>query len=330
MTVSRPFVSIVTPAYNEALSIPELHDRLCGVLGHGDDWELIVVDDGSSDDSYSVLRGLNQRDPRVRSVHLLLNSGHMKALVAGIDHADGDLVITMDADLQHPPEVIPEIIARWKAGALVVNTVRQETRHESFLKKLTSRAYYELFRRMTGIPIRPGMADFRGIDRKVVLMLREYREDTVPIRFLLAKLPFPSSEIPYEPRQRFAGSTKYTVSKMLAFATESLFSFSLAPLYFGYLIGGLFLVFFVLYGLYVLYVRLVLGLGIAGWSSQILVILAASGVQFILIGILGGYVGAVLREVKQRPRYVVGGRIGFEDQAASGQVQSKLVTTTTP
>jgi glycosyltransferase involved in cell wall biosynthesis len=328
MTAPRPSLSIVTPAYNEALSIPALHERLCAVLGAGRDWEMIVINDGSSDDSYAVLRDLHQRDPRVRSVHLLLNSGHMKALVAGIDHAEGDLVITMDADLQHPPDVIPEIIARWKAGALVVNTIRLETRHESFMKKLSSRLYYDLFRRLTGIPIRPGMADFRGIDRKVVLMLREYREDTVPIRFLLAKLPFPSAEIPYEPRQRFAGTTKYTVSKMLAFATESLFSFSLAPLYFGYLIGGLFLVLFALYGLYVLYVRLVLGQGIAGWSSQILVILAASGVQFILIGILGGYVGAVLREVKQRPRYVVGGRIGFEDKADSGPKTAELVSPT--
>jgi hypothetical protein len=157
-------------------------------------------------------------------------------------------------------------------------------------------------------------------------MLRDYREDTIPIRFLLAKLPFPSAEIPYEPRERFAGTTKYTLSKMVAFATDSLFSFSLAPLYFGYVIGGLFLALFTLYALYVLYVRLVLGLGIAGWSSQILVLLAASGVQFMLIGILGGYVGAVLREVKQRPRYVVGGRIGFGDEAAEARPEKRPAT----
>ena len=260
MSAARPILSIVTPAYNEAESLPALHERLCAVLGPGADWELIVIDDGSSDDSFSVLRELNGRDPRVRSVHLLLNSGHMKALVAGIDHADGDLVITMDADLQHPPEVIPEIVSRWKAGALVVHTIRQETRHEGFLKKLSSRAYYDLFRRLTGIPIRPGMADFRGIDRRVVLMLRDYREDTIPIRFLLAKLPFPSAEILYQPGQRFAGETKYTVSKMLAFAADSLFSFSLAPLYFGHVIGGLFLAFFVLYDS---------ALAAHGWGSRL-------------------------------------------------------------
>jgi dolichol-phosphate mannosyltransferase len=318
MIRNRRALSIVTPAYNEAPSLPALYERLRAVLGDGEDWELIVIDDGSADDTVAVLAALHARDPRVRSVHLLLNSGHMKALVAGLDHADGDLVVTMDADLQHPPEIIPEIIARWHAGALVVNTIRRETRHESFLKKLSSRAYYEIFRRLTGIPIRPGMADFRGLDRRVVLMLREYREDTVPVRFLLAKLPFPSAEIPYEPQQRFAGTTKYTVSKMIAFAADSLFSFSLAPLYFGYVIGGVFLLLFFLYAMYVLYVRLVMGQGIAGWSSQILVVLMASGVQFILIGILGGYVGAVLREVKQRPRYVVGRRIGFDNETGAG------------
>jgi dolichol-phosphate mannosyltransferase len=237
----------------------------------------------------------------------------MKALIAGIDHADGDLVITMDADLQHPPEVIPEIIAKWQAGALVVNTIRKETAHEGLLKRISSRLYYNVFRMVTGIPIRPGMADFRGIDHRVIRLVREYKEETLPVRFLLAKLPFPSAEIEYVPAERFAGVTKYTFRKMLAFASESLFSFSLAPLYFGYVIGFVFLALFLLYALYVLYVRLILHQGIEGWSSQILITLMASAVQFLLLGILGGYVGAISREVKRRPRYMVGGRTGFGD-----------------
>ena len=310
--VPRPALSIVTPAFNEAGSLEALYERLVAILGAGPEWELIVVDDGSTDGTVEVLRALHARDPRVRSIHLLLNSGHMKALMAGLDHADGDLVVTMDADLQHPPELVPEIMKRWREGALVVNTIRQETKDESLVKKLSSRLYYDLFRALTGIPIKPGMADFRGIDRRVVRMLREYREDTLPIRFLLAKLPFRTSEIAYMPAARFAGTTKYTFGKMLRFASDSLFSLSLAPLHFGYIVGGFFLGLFVLYAIYVLYVSLVLGHAIAGWSSQILVLLMASGVQFLLIGILGGYVGAILREVKRRPRYTIGHLVGFE------------------
>lgn len=317
MSGGRPRLSIVTPAYNEAGSLPALHARLREVLGPGADWELIIVNDGSNDDTWRVVDELHRKDGRVRGIHLLLNSGHMKALIAGLDHADGDLVITMDADLQHPPEIIPRIVAEWEAGALVVNTIRKETAKESLMKRITSRLYYQIFRGITGIPIRPGMADFRGIDHRVVLLVREYKEEALPVRFLLAKLPFPSAEIDYVPAARFAGVTKYTFRRMLAFAAESLFSFSLAPLYFGYVIGIAFLVLFLLYALYVVYLRLVLHQGIQGWSSQILITLMASAVQFLLLGILGGYVGAISREVKNRPRYVVGGRTGFEDKPGS-------------
>lgn len=313
MTDPRRRLSIVTPAFNEAQSLPALHARLCEVLGPGPEWELIIVNDGSSDDTWRVVDQLNAGDARVRGIHLLLNSGHMKALIAGLDHADGELVITMDADLQHPPALIPEIIKKWEGGALVVNTIRKETAHESLAKRISSRVYYLIFRSVTGIPIRPGMADFRGIDQRVVRLVREYKEETLPVRFLLAKLPFPSAELEYVPAQRFAGVTKYTFRKMLTFATESLFSFSLAPLYFGYVLGLVFLALFMVYAVYVLYVRLALHQGIEGWSSQILITLMASAVQFLLLGILGGYVGAISREVKHRPRYVVGGRTGFDD-----------------
>lgn len=304
-------ISIVVPAYNEADSLPTLYERLSSVLGSAWDWEMIIVNDGSSDDTWQVVEGLYEEDPRVRGVHLLLNGGHMKALTAGLDHADGDCVITMDADLQHPPEIVPEILERWRGGALIVNTIRREAVHEGLLKRMTSRLYYQIFRSVTGIPIRPGMADFRGIDQRVVKLIREHREETLPVRFLLARLPLPSAEIEYVPAPRFAGETKYTAGRMLRFAAESLFSFSLAPLYVGYVIGALFLIVFVAYAIYVLYVSLVLGQSIPGWSSQILITLIASAVQFTLLGILGGYIGAISREVKRRPRYVVGARTGF-------------------
>jgi dolichol-phosphate mannosyltransferase len=290
------------------------------VLGPGPEWELLIINDGSNDDTWRVVDALNAQDPRVKGIHLLINGGHMKALIAGLDHAEGELVVTMDADLQHPPEVIPQIVAAWRGGARIVNTIRRETAHESFLKKLSSRLYYRVFKSVTGIPVRPGMADFRGIDHRVVQVVREYKEESLPVRFLLAKLPFPAVEIDYVPAQRYAGETKYTVRKMLAFASESLFSFSLAPLYFGYVVGLAFLLLFLLYALYVLWVRLVLHQGIEGWSSQILITLMASAVQFLLLGILGGYVGAISREVRHRPRYVVGGRTGFDAPATPGEV----------
>jgi dolichol-phosphate mannosyltransferase len=315
-TAASPELSLVIPAFNEAECLPALHAQVVGVLGDRHDWEMIVVDDGSTDTTREVVRRLHAQDRRVRGVHLLLNGGHMRALAAGIDHAEGRLVVTMDADLQHPPELIPAIVARWREGALIVHTVRREMAHEGLLKRLTSRVYYRVFRAITGIPILPGMADFRGLDRKVVRVVREYREDNLPLRFLLARLPFPSAVLEYEPARRFAGTTKYSFQKMLTFAAESLFSFSLAPLYVGYLLGLAFLALFMLYALYVLYVHIFLHAGIQGWSSQILITLVASAVQFTLIGILGGYVGAIHREVKHRPRYMVGERTGFDEPAA--------------
>jgi dolichol-phosphate mannosyltransferase len=317
MTPPRPELSLVVPAYNEAPSLPALYERVRGVLGDSIVWELIVCDDGSSDETLDVVRRLHEQDPRVKGIHLLLNSGHMKALVAGLDHADGDLVVTLDADLQHPPELIPAIIDRWRAGSLIVNTIRQAARHESWMKRWTSKLYYRLFRGLTGIPIRPGMADFRGLDHRVVEVVRQHREETLPLRFLLAKMPFRSSDLEYVPAKRFAGSTKYSFSKMLRFASESLFSFSFAPLYVGYVIGFVFLGIFALYGLYVLYVHLVLREGVPGWSSQVLITLVASGVQFILLGILGGYVGSISREVKRRPRYVIAERTGLSTDDGS-------------
>jgi glycosyltransferase involved in cell wall biosynthesis len=279
---------------------------------------MIIVDDGSTDGTRDVVRGLNAADRRVRGVHLLLNSGHMRALAAGLDHAEGDLAVTLDADLQHPPELIPTIIERWRSGAMIVHTIRRDAAHEGLLKRLTSRFYYRIFRQITGVPILPGMADFRGLDQRVVRLVREYREDNLPLRFLLARLPFPTATLEYEPAPRFAGKTKYSLMTMLRFASESLFSFSLAPLYVGYIVGLVFLGLFVLYALYVLYVRLVLHAGIQGWSSQILITLVASAVQFLLIGILGGYVGSIHREVKRRPRYMVGERTGFPEAPPPG------------
>jgi dolichol-phosphate mannosyltransferase len=314
----RPELSLVVPAYNESESLPALHARLVEVLGDRVRWELIVVDDPSPDGTREVIRRLNAEDPRVRGVHMLIHGGHMLALAAGLDHADGDLVITMDADLQHPPELLPAIMERWRGGDRIVHTVRREAAHEGILKRLSSRLYYRFFRAITGIPIQPGMADFRGLDRSVVRVVREYREDRLPLRFLLARLPFRASFLEYEPAPRFAGRTKYSTRNMLAFAMESLFSFSLAPLYVGYVLGLGCLVLFLLYAIYVLYVHLARHADIPGWSSQILITLVASAVQFLLIGILGGYIGSIHREVKRRPRYMVGERTGFGEPGAPG------------
>jgi dolichol-phosphate mannosyltransferase len=305
-------LSLVVPAYNEADCLPELHEQVVATLGDRIAWEMIVVDDGSTDATHEVVAALHAKDPRVRAVHLLLNGGHMRALAAGLDHANGRVVVTMDADLQHPPAVIPTLLERWREGALIVHTIRRETAHEGHVKKLTSRLYYQLFRALTGTPILPGMADFRALDQKVVRVVREYREDNLPLRFLLARLPFRAAIVEYVPAPRFAGTTKYSFQKMLAFASASLFSFSLAPLYVGYLIGIAFLGLFVLYALYILYAHFILRADLPGWSSQILITLVASAVQFILIGILGGYVGSIHREVKHRPRYMIGERVGLD------------------
>ena len=313
----RPSVGIVVPAFNEADNLSALVQRLSEVLGSGFDWHVLVVDDGSTDATRETLQRLHRQDARVRAIHLLMNSGHMRALAAGLDHTDADVVVTMDADLQHPPELIPSLIEKWREGAQIVQTVRADSDAESGFKRLTSRFYYWLFRSITRIPIEPGMADFRALDRGVVRIVRQFREDNLPLRFLLARFPFRTVVVSYRPAPRFSGRTKYTLGRMLRFASESLFSFSLAPLYVGYLIGLVFLGLFALYSIYVLYARIVLHETIQGWTSQILVTLVSSAVEFLLIGILGGYIGAIHREVQRRPRYLVDERLGVPEPAAN-------------
>jgi glycosyltransferase involved in cell wall biosynthesis len=303
---TAPAISAVVPAYNESGNLPELYRRVRDVLdGLGRSWEIVFADDGSVDATWATIRELSGRDCRVRGVRLSRNFGHQYALWAGLRHARGRAVITLDADLQHPPELIPELVAAWDAGARIVHTVRRDGRHVSRFKAATSRLYYRLYSRLSGVDIDPGMADYRLLDRSVVDGLAQFQEDGLFLRGLVQWVGFPSAKIPFECGERFSGTSKYTLRKMLRLAWHGISSFSNVPLRLA--IGlGIFtsgLAFLEL--VYAVTARLFWGHTVPGWASAVSLVSLLFGILFILLGILGEYIGRILIEVRARPRYLV-------------------------
>jgi dolichol-phosphate mannosyltransferase len=296
-------VSVVAPAHNEAPNIPRLLERLEQVL-QGEDWELIVVDDGSTDDTLDVLKTLARSMPQVRYLSLTRNFGHQTALKAGLDHARGSCVISLDADLQHPPEMIPEMLKQWRAGFEVVNMLRAEASVPWF-KRVTSRFFYCLTNAVSDYRIEPGSSDFRLLDQRVVQVLRGIEERNLFLRGLIPWLGFRQTHLTYEPANRTAGASKYTFREMLSLAVLGLTSSSLRPLHISTLIGAVMSVLALLYAAYALWARFFTGSVITGWTSLLISILLIGGIQLIMLGIIGEYLGRSLTEIKSRPAYVL-------------------------
>jgi glycosyltransferase involved in cell wall biosynthesis len=305
--VSDPRYSFVVPIYNEQETLPELGRRLAAVMdGLDGDAETILVDDGSTDASPSLLLELHERDDRFKLVRFSRNFGHQVAITAGLDFTSGDAVVIMDGDLQDPPELVPELIARWREGYEVVYAVRADRREsESLPKRLATRLTYRVLRRLTRGDLPVDAGDFRLVDRRVVDEFRRLREHNRYVRGLFAWVGFRQVGVPYRRDPRYAGRSKYSWGRLGKLASDGVIGFSNVPLRlalgFGFLFSGLSF----LYGLSAIVKRL-LGIGyVPGWASTVALPAFIGGVQLIIIGVVGLYVGRIYEEVKQRPLYVV-------------------------
>lgn len=303
-------VSVVVPCFNEEGNIRELYEQLCEVLRDYRAVEFLFVDDGSSDRTYKILEQLAAADSRVRPLGLSRNFGHQFALKAGLDHASGDCVISMDADLQHPPQLIPQLIAKWKDGHDVVFTVRKDDPSLPWHKRATSRLFYRMMSRLSSVEIHPGAADFRLLDREVVEVLRQCGENHLFIRGLVSWAGFSQVAVEYAPNPRFAGSTQYSLGKMMAFALSGITAFSIRPLQLSIFLGLFIAALAGLYGTYVVYAFLFTDLTLPGWSSVAASVLFIGGIQLIMLGIIGEYLGKTFIENKKRPTYILRKRKG--------------------
>jgi glycosyltransferase involved in cell wall biosynthesis len=296
-------LSVVTPIFNEESNVDELHARLEAALA-GIDFELIAVDDGSTDGTAGRLAALADRDRRVQVITLSRNFGHQAAITAGLDHARGDAAVVIDSDLQDPPELIPQLIERWQEGYDVVHAVRRSRPGETRFKLATARLFYRLLVRLTEIPIRRDAGDFQLLDRSALDALGSLRERSRFLRGMSVWVGFRQTEVVYEREPRAAGETKYPLRKMLRFSMDAVSSFSNLPLQAATILGFAFSVVAFL-GIPVAIAFRIAGEFVPGVTTLLLVVLLLGGIQLITVGIIGEYLGRVYEEVKGRPLYVV-------------------------
>lgn len=307
-------LSVVVPVFNEEENIPELYRRLSAVLPRVvRAWEILFVDDGSRDRSWELICSLAAQDSRVRGLRLSRNFGHQMAFAAGLDHARGQVVVIMDADLQDPPELIPELFAKYRQGYEVVYAVRVARHGETAFKKLTAALFYRLLSRITAVDIPQDTGDFRLMGPRAVEAFRRLPERHRFTRGLVAWLGFPQTGVPYERAPRYAGITKYPFRKMLRFALDAITSFSHVPLQLATWLGFVVSAFAFFYILVVLALKLA-GISWPGYTSLMAAILFLGGVQLLMVGLLGEYVGRIYDEVKQRPLYLVAEKVGPEER----------------
>lgn len=310
-------LSVVVPCYNEEAVIGETHARLTSELARleGAEFEIVYVDDGSRDRTPEVLRGLSERDARVRVVRLSRNFGHQVAVTAGLEHAHGRAVVIIDADLQDPPEVIREMVAAWRSGAHVAYGERVERAGETKFKLWTAKVFYRLMNRMSKVQIPLDTGDFRLMDRRVVDALLRMPEQDRFVRGMVAWVGFRQVAVRYSRAPRFAGTTKYPLMKMLRFAMDGVVSFSFTPLRLAMWTG--FAAIGVAFAgiIYALLLRFLFDPShwVRGWASLFVAVLFMGGVQLVSLGIIGEYVGRIYGEVKRRPLYFVRERLGFEE-----------------
>ncbi len=310
----EPTFSIVVPVYNEAAVLPELHRRVSAVMdATGEPWELVLVNDGSRDESPQGIAALCAADSRVRGISLSRNFGFQIAVTAGLDVVRGRAVILMDADLQDPPEVIPEMIKKWREGYTVVYGVRSEREGETWFKRATASGFYRLIRRITRVDSPADTGDFRLMDRRAVDAIRQMPEQNRFLRGMVSWVGFKQTGVLYKRQPRLAGQSKFTVTKMLHFALDAITSFSYVPLqlatYLGLIVAALSAIAIVI----VIILRLFdVDQPLLGQATTLVAVLFLGGVQLICLGIIGEYLGRIYDEVKRRPLYLVAERWGFD------------------
>ena len=296
-------LSVVAPVHNEQDSLLEFHRRVTSALD-GLEYELVLVNDGSTDDSAEVLETLAASDPRVKVLHLTRNFGHQPALTAGLDHAAGDAVVMLDADLQDPPEVILEMLEKWRSGVDVVYAVRTDRDGESFFKLKTASLFYRLFDRLSSVPLRHNSGDFRLLDRGALDALLSMRETSRFLRGMTIWIGYTQASVAYHREARFAGQTKFTPQRMLRFSIDALSSFSNRPLQLATLFGfGISSIAFL--AIPVVIILKITGNYLYGFSTVEITMLLLGGIQLITIGVIGEYIGRIFDEVKGRPLYLV-------------------------
>jgi len=301
--------SIIAPVYNEIGCVAELYRRVRAVMDAlvtaDETWELIIVDDGSRDGSTQAILSLAEQDAHVRPVIFARNFGHQIAVTAGLDYARGEAVVIIDADLQDPPEIIPDLVAKWRQGYEVVYAVRAEREGETWFKKFTAAAFYRLIQRIPNVDIPVDTGDFRLIDRKVVDMIKQMRERHRFIRGMVAWVGFRQVGVSYHRAARMSGETKYPLKKMIKFALDAITSFSYVPLqlamYMGFVSAGISIVAIPI----VIFARLAGHGAFFGQATTLIAVLFLGGVQLISLGILGEYIGRLYDQAKERPLYIV-------------------------
>jgi dolichol-phosphate mannosyltransferase len=319
---SLGLLSVVAPLFNEEQIAAELHRRLQDALA-GLEFEIVLVDDGSHDQTPRILARLAAEDPRLRVVTLSRNFGHQAALTAGLDHARGDAVVMMDGDLQDPPELIPQMVEKWRQGADVVYAVRQVRYGEKRLKLAAARWFYRLFSKLAQVDLEPNAGDFRLLDRRALDVLNSLRERNRFVRGMTVWVGFTQTAVRYDRDPRFAGEPKYNLSRLIRLALDGIASFSQRPLQLATVLGFAFSV------VAFLAIPVAIGFKIAGQfvpgiTTVLLVVLLLGGIQLITVGIIGAYLGRVYEEVKRRPLYVVRERLNMgaardPDEALQGE-----------
>jgi len=308
-----PELSIVVPVHNEADNLPLLVERLRTTLGGKvESWEVVFVDDGSRDETLAVIRDLNLADPRINAVSFSRNFGKEIAIAAGLDHALGDAVIIMDADLQHPPETIPAFLAKWREGYLNVYGQRTDRESETRMKRGFAKLFYRIFGYFGETPLPEGAGDFRLLDRKAVDALRALPERARFSKGLYAWVGFRSIGVPFQVAEREHGQSKFKYRKLFSFAFDGLSSFSTVPLKIATWSGAVIAVIATFSALYFMLRTLLFGTDLPGFPSLIVSIMFFSGIQLVSLGMIGEYVGRIFAEVKRRPLYLIGERVGFD------------------
>jgi polyisoprenyl-phosphate glycosyltransferase len=309
-----PTYSIVVPAYNEEAVISELVARLSGLLDELDgEGEAILVDDGSRDRTYERMVEATANDPRFRLARLSRNFGHQIALTAGADLALGDAVVFMDADLQHPPEVVLELAKRWREGYDVVYGIREERTGETRFKRATADWFYRGFNRISEVPVPVDVGDFRLVDRRVLDVFLQMRESNRFVRGMFSWVGLSQTGVSYQGSERFAGKSKYPLRRMLRFAVAGVISFSSAPLRAALNLGFIVSILSFAFGVWSIVVKISGLYEVPGWTSIVVVVTFIGGVQLIVLGVIGEYIASIHDEVKRRPLYVIGELDNFPD-----------------
>jgi dolichol-phosphate mannosyltransferase len=310
---ARPVISIVIPVFNEEEVLPKLHERLTPVLESvEEDFEVVFVDDGSTDASGTILQQINEKDPRYKTVQFSRNFGHQTAISAGLGYVTGDACAIMDADLQDPPEVLPKFLEKWREGYHVVYAVRRK-RKENIFKRAAYAIFYRVLAKISHIQIPIDSGDFCVMDRKIINLLNKMPERNRFVRGIRSWVGFRQIGLSYERDRRYAGEVKYTFRKLLRLAFDGVVSFSFVPLKMASLFGFIVSVFAFIYAAATLFQKLFTDTTVPGYTTTIILVCFLGGVQLITIGILGEYVGRIFDEVKNRPLYLVKNLIGFDD-----------------